>query len=229
VIDDNKYELKAMRPGQICVTTDESGAHVAYRSVPAGANLRWEPLDPERLATKSAINGYCAFHAYCAEADYEPEYAVSLRQVAQLIASRACFMTIPFKTEAPLIKIAHVATASVLKVVMGNCVANTLSDLPRFGLDIGCSVDRQALQLVINVAVQSGCEDLLANLDIQPNARTGFNAAVRWLNDHGTHASLAKLGQLAAYNPVATDLAMYTTATVPSLAQVVTHSMVVEA
>lgn len=229
MIDHNKYELKALRPGQICVTTDEAGAHVAYRSVPAGDNLRWDPLDPERLATKSAINGYCAFLAFSAEADCIPECAVSQRQVAQFVANRAAFMTIEHKAEAPLIKIAHVATTSVLKVVMGYNVANTLSALPRLGLDIGCGVDRQALQLVINVAEQSGCEDLLANLDIQPNARTGFNAAVRWLNDHATAACLAKLAQFAAHNPVAIDLANYTKATVPSLAQLVTHSMVMEA
>jgi hypothetical protein len=229
VIDQNQYELKALCPGQICVTTDEAGAHVAYRSVSDGAHLRWEPLDPEHLATKSAINGYCSFIDCRSEADYEPEYAISIRQMVQYIANRAFCMALGFKTEAPLLKIANVAIASVLEVVRGNSVVSTLYALPRLGLDIGCSVDRQALQLIINVAEQSGCADLLANLDIRPNARTGFNAAVRWLNDHGTDASLAKLAQLAAYNPVATDLAMYTTATVPSLAQVVTHSMVVEA
>lgn|GEM_PF-6647134 len=230
MIDQNKYELKALRPGQICVTTDEAGAHVAYRSIPAGANLRWEPLDPDRLATKSAINGYCAFLAYSADADYIPECAVSQRQVAQYVANRAAFMTIEHsRAVAPLIKIANIATASVLKVVMGTSVANTLYALPGLGLDIGCSVDRQALQLIINVAEQSGCEHQLAELDIQPNARTGYNAALRWLNDHATPASLAKLVQLAAYNPVATDLATYTTATVPSLAQVATHSMFMEA
>lgn len=230
MIDHNKYELRAFRAGQICVTTDEGGTYVAYRSVPAGANLRWEPLDPERLATKSAINGYCAYLAFSAEADCIPECAVSQRQVAQFIANRAAFMTIEHRrAEAPLIRIAHVATTSVLKVVMGCSVAQTLSALPRLGLDIGCGVDRQALQLIINVAEQSGCEHQLAHLDIQPCARTGFNAAVRWLNDHATAACLAKLAQLAAHNPVAIDLATYTKATVPSLAQAITHSMVMEA
>lgn len=229
MIDHNNYALKALRPGQICVATDADGAHVAYRAVPAGDALRWQPLDPERSATQSAINGYCAFLAHAAEADYQPEYAVSKRQLAQYVANKAAVMTIGLTSSVPLVKIAHASTLAIVRAVLGNDIAQALSALPRLGLDIGCSRDRQSLQVVINIAEQADCEHLLSELHIKPFARSGYYAALRWINELATPKCLASLALLAPFNPAAADLAMQTSATVPSLAPALIHPMAMEA
>lgn len=232
MFDHKNYELRPLRQGQICVATFDAGQYLAFRSVSTGDNqLRWVPLDPERVATQAAITGYCAFLAQSAEAEFQPEFAVSKRQLAQLIANQAAVMTsgAPSDASLPLIKIAHLAASKVLRLALGNDIARTLSELPRLGLDIGCSRDRQALQVVINIAEQAGTEQLLGELDIKPFARTGFYSALRWLNDHATPGCLAKLAQLANHNPTAYDLALHTRATVPGLASGGYQPMLMEA
>jgi hypothetical protein len=211
-----QYELRPLRMGQVCVTRDAGGGFCAFRAVPVDNNgLRWEPLDPQSIATQAAINGYCAWLTHSEEAAWHPECALSQRQIAQLVAHRASMLALV--PNAPLIKIAFVSVSTVLRAVMGDNVALAMSALTRLGLDIGGSRNRQALQLVINLAEKTGCEHLLDALDIQPCALEGFFSAVRWIDERSTPLFLLELARLAHTNELARDLAAQTKAIVPTV------------
>jgi len=226
VIDVHSYELRPLRMGQVCVTRDAGGGFCAFRAVPQNNNgLRWEPLDPQSFATQAAINGYCAWLTHSAEASWYPACAVSQRQIAQLVAHRSSMLAL--SPRAPLIKIATLSVTTVLRAVMGDNVALTLSALSRLGLDIGTTRNRLALQTVINLAEKTGCEHLLDALDIQPLALEGFFNATRWIDDRATPLFLLELARLAHTNELAHDLATQTKATVPTVAM--TPTMALEA
>lgn len=227
--DFKEYELRPLHMGQVCVTRDAGGAFCAFRAVPVNHTaLRWEPLDPESIATQAAINGYCAWLTHSEEAAWHPECAMSQRQIAQLVAHRSSMLALA--PNAPLIKIAFVSVTTVLRAVMGDDVALAMSALRSLGLDMGGSRNRQALQIVINIAEKTGCEHLLDALDIQPLALEGFFNAVRWIDERATPLFLMELARLASTNELARDLATQTKATLPTLAPTsMTPSMALEA
>lgn len=227
--DFKEYELRPLRMGQVCVTRDAGDGYSAFRAVPEGHHgLRWEPLNPESIGSKAAINGYCAWLTHSAEAAWHPECAVSQRQIAQLVAHRSSMLALSPNT--PLIKIATLSVTNVLRAVMGDNIAVSMSELTRLGLDIGTSRNRLALQTVINLAEKTGCEHLLDALDIHPHALEGFFNAVRWIDERSTPLFLVELARLVATNELARDLASQTKATVPTLApNSMTPSMALEA
>lgn len=226
--DFKEYELRPLRVGQVCVTRDAGDGFSAFRAVPEGSNaLRWEPLDPQSIATQAAINGYCAWLTHSEEAAWHPECAVSQRQIAQLVAHRSSMLALSPK--APLIKIAFVSVSTVLSAVMVDDVALAMSALSGLGLDIGGSRNRQALQIVINLAEKTGCEHLLDAMDIQPLALEGFFNATRWIDERSTPLFLLELARLAHTNELARELATQTKATVPTVPTPMTTSMALEA
>lgn len=226
--DFKEYELRPLRMGQVCVTRDAVGGFCAFRAVAVDNNgLRWEPLDPQSIATQAAINGYCAWLTHSEEAAWHLTYAVSQRQIAQLVAHRSSMLALG--PNAPLIKIATLSVTNVLRAVMTDDVALAMSSLSRLGLDIVGSRNRLALQIVINLAEKTGCEHLLDALDIQPHALEGFFNAVRWIDERATPLFLLELARLAHINELARDLATQTKAIVPTVPAPMNPSMALEA
>lgn len=226
--DFKEYELRPLRMGQVCVTRDAGGGFCAFRAVPVINNgLRWEPLDPQSIATQAAINGYCAWLTHSEEAAWHPACAVSQRQLAQLVAHRSSMLALA--PTAPLIKIATLSVTNVLRAVMTDDVALAMAALTRLGLDIGGSRNRLALQIVINLAEKTGCEHLLDALDIKPHALEGFFNAIRWIDERASPLFLLELARLAHTNELARDLTALTKATVPTVPTPVNASMALEA
>lgn len=215
------YELRPFRVGQVCVTRDAGDGFVAYQSVGADDNrLTWEALNPRNIATLAAINGYCAAITHSEEGVWHPQYAVSQRQLAQLVAHRSALAALALMPTEPLVKIAFQSLNAVLRAVSGDNVEHTLNALSRLGLDIGSNRNRKALQTVINLAEKTACEHRLAHLAIQPSALDGFVNAVHWIDYHATPLFLNELALMAKTNELARDLAEHTTAIVPIVAPV---------
>lgn len=217
------YELRPLRVGQVCVSRDVDNRLVAYQSVGAEANrLTWEPLNPcTTIAAQAAISGYCAAIKHSEDGVWHPQYAVSQRQIAQLVAHRSALVALALMPTAPLSKIAFQSLNSVLRAVVGDNVEHTMTALSCLGLDIGSSRNRKALQTVINLAEKTACEHRLAHLAIQPSALDGFVNAVHWIDYHATPLFLNELALMAKTNELARDLAEHTTAIVPIVAPVV--------
>lgn len=225
MIDFLSYELRPLRIGQVCVTRDACDIFCAYQAVTETHNgLRWEPLDPHSIRTKAAINGYCTWLTDSKEAAWQPQCAVSQRQIAQLVAHRSSMLAMT--PNAPLIKIATLSITGVLRAVMGDNVALAMSALTRLGLDIGTCRNRLALQTVINIAEKTNCGTLIDALDIQPHAHDGFFAAVRWIDERSTPLFLIELARLTLTSELARDLAQQTKATVPALAPLMVNPSV---
>lgn len=211
------YEYQPLLQGQVCVDLDESGVFTALHAVATDNHgLRWITLDRKSFAAQAAINGYCAWLAHNEEASWRPAYAVSQRQLGQLVAHRASILALAPST--PLIKIAMLSIKNVLSTVMNDDIGQVIKGLSCLGLDVGNSRNRHALQIVIKLAEKTACEHLLDGLLILPLALDGFDNATRWIDQMATPLFLLELARLAYTDDVASELAARTRATVPCVA-----------
>jgi hypothetical protein len=202
----NEYQLKPLRSGQICVAQSEGGVLSAFRSLDVGSqDLYWKRIGIDELDSRAAIIGFRTFNQHVATGAWLPGCAVTASQLAQLVAHRTAIISCDHANASDklLTRMAQQAIDDVIGATLGGSVTHALRELAHLGLDIGQSRDRQALQIVINLAERNGATEQLECLDIEQRARNGFVNAVTWLKIHATPPLLNDIADLAVQSQVA--------------------------
>lgn len=205
----DKYELRPLRSGQICVAPTREEPLVAYRSVLATAHsLEWTAVEPDSRTALAAVAGYRAYWGHVAATLGHWRFAMSPRQLAQMCAGRCVVMALA-APEDNLETLAASALQSVLMTTLGDDVIYALEQLPEIGLDIGCTRERRALQIVINLAEADGASAMLDYLSIEPWAANGVVHASDWLSYFATPKILNGISDMAVTDDVARELLTY--------------------